>query len=174
MKRAAQLSGSKRQISLFLEFSECVSLLVSAVRAVILCISELRIPFSLLELDVLASACRALSIVFDTCPAGDFTELIYFDIILFHCFILLLSGSPCCLPCYIQLYIRNGDLFKFSNISEYTRLCQPYQARPSISPMTRTTTAAVHARKHCHRTTYTAHLPPISLFTEATAATQGV
>ena len=89
MKRAAQLSGSKRQISLFLEFSECVSLLVSAVRAVILCISELRIPFSLLELDVLAAAGRALGIMLDTCSAADFAELIYFDIILFHCLILL-------------------------------------------------------------------------------------
>ena len=74
---------------LLLEFAECVRLLVSAVRTIVLRISELRISFGLLKPDVLAPACRALRIMFDACSACYLIELIYFDIILFHCLILL-------------------------------------------------------------------------------------
>ena len=89
LKRAALLSGSGDRPDLLLEFAVCVRLLVSAVRTIVLRISELRISFGLLKPDVLAPACRALRIMFDACSACYLIELIYSDIILFHCLILL-------------------------------------------------------------------------------------
>ena len=49
-----------------------------------------------------------------------------------------------------------------------------FYIKPIRFPISRTRSAAAQAMTHCHSTTPTAHLAPISLRIEATAATQGV
>ena len=45
---------------------------------------------------------------------------------------------------------------------------------PTMNPITLTSSAAIHAKTHCHKTTQTAHFVPSSRLTAAIAATQGV
>lgn len=54
------------------------------------------------------------------------------------------------------------------------RIPKKVYIKPIRFPISRTRSAAVQAMIHCHSTTPTAHLAPISLRIEATAATQGV
>ena len=58
-------------------------------------------------------------------------------------------------------------------ISQKPMEAPPYE-RPNRRPMSCTSTAKTQARPHCHTTTMSAHLRPISRRMEATAATQGV
>jgi len=58
-------------------------------------------------------------------------------------------------------------------MSESFMIFPPYR-RPKAMPIKRTSPAAIQAMPHCHSTTYSAHLRPISRLMAATAATQGV